>query len=164
MSLAGTGNNLLLTTKDLVTTIGHAQRPGDPWNARGLRWTSNRWKESGCPWTLSPAIAPLGIQNGHSEPPKSSRLRMNRWMIPGDCSPDPIQIKSIGICPLELQRSAVDAVALPCGSGAVLEHMAQVSITTSAEDLGADHPVGAVFFGADRTRADTLPETGPTGA
>src|SRR6185369_4420004 len=63
----------------------------------------------------------------------------------------------------ELQRRAVDAVALPGRRRAIGEHVPEMAATLRAVDLGPRHPVAAIHGGADRSRMRRH-ETGPSGA
>ena len=64
----------------------------------------------------------------------------------------------------ELQGSAVDAVALTGGGGTVTEHVSEMGIAASTENLPAHHSMASIFLGCDGSRADPLPETWPAGA
>src|SRR5208337_5121195 len=62
----------------------------------------------------------------------------------------------------ELEGRRVDAVTQTRGSGAVVEHVSQMSIAGAAEDLGTGHPQAAIILGANVLRIYRLPEAGPT--
>ena len=48
----------------------------------------------------------------------------------------------------EGERRRINAVALTIRRGAIGKDVSQVSITSGAQDLGADHPKHAIGFGA----------------
>ncbi|KXK56321.1 MAG: hypothetical protein UZ07_CHB004001493 [Chlorobi bacterium OLB7] len=61
----------------------------------------------------------------------------------------------------EFERGGVDAVAKPCGLGAVVEDVAQVAAAARAHHFGADHAVAAVGVIGNGRRRDWLIETWP---
>src|ERR1700693_3692348 len=64
---------------------------------------------------------------------------------------------------LSLERSGVDAIALVRRSGAIVEHMSQVSIALGAQNLGAPHGEAGVRVGGHVFVADRLREARPSG-
>src|SRR5271154_2004110 len=63
----------------------------------------------------------------------------------------------------ERQRGRVDAVALAARPGAVVEHVAEVSATGAAEDLGSAHEQAVVRSQLHGLGDGRLGEAGPTG-
>lgn len=85
--------------------------------------------------------------------PLSSRPRRSRhWTSEGSL---------IGV---ELECDAVDAVSLAGRVGTVVEDVAQVTATVSADDLRPDHAVLAVGFRLDGLVVDGIPEARPARA
>src|SRR6266542_5139277 len=64
----------------------------------------------------------------------------------------------------EGERFGVDAISQAGGCGTVLKDVAEVGVAATAEDLGSDRPVAAVFVRADVSIGHRLEEAGPTRA
>src|SRR5215468_7852898 len=65
---------------------------------------------------------------------------------------------------LEVERRGIHAVAQSLGSRSVVEHVAQMTATAAAEDLGARHEVTVVLVGLHARLGGRSRETGPAGA
>src|SRR5690349_10535691 len=83
---------------------------------------------------------------------------------PGSASLDSVhEVRALFLF-FEDQGSGIEAVAKAGWPGSVLEDMAEVPVTTSAQNLSAEHAVAAVRLVGDIFRGDWLEETGPAGA
>ena len=64
----------------------------------------------------------------------------------------------------ERERLGIDAIPQASGGGAVIENMAEMAITASAQDLRTNHAVAAVCMRNDVLLGHGLEEAGPAGA
>src|SRR6202035_4561201 len=82
----------------------------------------------------------------------------------GRSEPPPVRgATALVLLRLELQRAGIDAVALPGGGRAVVEHVTQMATTTAAHHLGASHEQAALCPQLDALGHPRLLEAGPAG-
>src|SRR5205823_6251920 len=94
------------------------------------------------------------------------RRRQNRRRRPCNVRPPTARRSAVRarLAVVEVERAAVDAVALPGRPGAVLEDVTQMPAAAAAHDLGATHEQAVVGTQLDGLGDRRLGEARPTGA